>query len=59
VERRALYSKETNNNLEQYSENGISSITQKWEMKEAAITTAANKIIGNDINKRQNEWFGV
>jgi hypothetical protein len=27
------------------------------ETKEAAITTAANTIIGNNTNKRQNEWF--
>jgi hypothetical protein len=57
VETRALYCPETNNNLEQQSDNGNSSIAQKWERIEAAITTAANKIIGNNTNKRQNEWF--
>jgi hypothetical protein len=33
------------------------SITQKWETIEAGITTAANKIIGNNTNKIPNEWF--
>jgi hypothetical protein len=57
METRALYSQETNNNLEQQSDNGNSSITQKWERIETAITTAANKITGNKTNKRQNERF--
>jgi predicted ATP-dependent endonuclease of OLD family len=52
--KRALYSQETGNNLER-SDNGNSSITQKWEKIEAAITTAANKITGNNMNKRKNE----
>jgi uncharacterized protein YfeS len=54
VETRALYSQENVNNLER-SDNGNSSITQKWERTEAAITTAANKITGNNMNKRKNE----
>jgi hypothetical protein len=33
VETRALYSQETNNNLEQQSDNGISSITKNWKRK--------------------------
>jgi hypothetical protein len=57
VETRKLYSQETNNKLEQQQDNGNSSITQKCERTEAAITTAANKIIGNNKNKSLNEWF--
>jgi hypothetical protein len=52
VEARAVYSQETNNNLEQQSDNGNSSITQIWERIEAAIAPAANKIIGDNTNKR-------
>jgi hypothetical protein len=72
VETRALYSQETNNKWntdrfkdvetralysQQQSDNGNSSLNRKFERIEAAVTTDANKIIGNNTNKRQNEWF--
>jgi hypothetical protein len=50
VETRTLYSQEINNNLEQQSDNGNSSITHQWERIEAAIITAANKIVRNNTN---------
>jgi hypothetical protein len=50
VETRALYS-------QQQSDNRNSSINRKLEWIEAAITTNANKIVGINTNRRQNEWF--
>jgi hypothetical protein len=46
-----MWKQETNNNLEQQPENRNSSITQKWERIEAAITTA-NKIIRNNTKTK-------